>query len=40
MLVDAERASAPPDELIADDDEIAITAITVAELLVGDPKRR
>jgi len=44
MLVSAERAAATLDELIGDDDDIAIAAITVAELLVGvelaSPRRR
>ena len=35
FLVDADRAKASLDDLIADDDEVAIAAITVAELLVG-----
>ena len=35
FLVDADRSKASLDDLIADDDEIAIAAITVAELLVG-----
>jgi tRNA(fMet)-specific endonuclease VapC len=35
FLVDADRSMASLDELIADDDEVAIAAITVAELLVG-----
>jgi tRNA(fMet)-specific endonuclease VapC len=33
--VDADRSSVLFDELIADDDEVAVAAITVAELLVG-----
>jgi tRNA(fMet)-specific endonuclease VapC len=33
--VTAERAGAPLDELIADEDDVAIAAITAAELLVG-----
>lgn len=45
MLVDAERRGAGVlDELIGDDDDVAIAAITVAELVVGvelaDGKRR
>jgi tRNA(fMet)-specific endonuclease VapC len=35
FLVDADRSKASLDELIADDDEVAIAAITIAELLVG-----
>jgi tRNA(fMet)-specific endonuclease VapC len=35
FLVDADRSKAPLDDLIADDDEVAIAAITLAELLVG-----
>jgi tRNA(fMet)-specific endonuclease VapC len=35
FLVDAERRDADLDALIADDDDVAISAITVAELLVG-----
>ena len=35
FLVDADRSKASLDELIADDDEVAIAAITMAELLVG-----
>jgi predicted nucleic acid-binding protein len=35
FLVDAERAGAELDALIADDDDVAIAAVTVAELLVG-----
>lgn len=35
ILVDAERAGADLDELIGDDDDIAIAAITLAELRVG-----
>lgn len=31
----AERTSAPLDDLIGDDDDVALAAITVAELLVG-----
>jgi tRNA(fMet)-specific endonuclease VapC len=35
FLVDADRSKALLDDLIADDDEVAIAAITVAELIVG-----
>jgi tRNA(fMet)-specific endonuclease VapC len=35
FLVDADRSRASLDELIADDDEVAVAAITIAELLVG-----
>ncbi len=35
FLVDAERAEADLDEAIRDEDDVAIAAITVAELLVG-----
>jgi tRNA(fMet)-specific endonuclease VapC len=35
FLIDAERAGAELDELIGDDDDVAISAITVAELEVG-----
>ncbi len=35
FLIDAERSQADLDDLIGDDDDIAIAAITVAELLVG-----
>lgn len=35
FLIDAERGDADLDELIADEDDIAIAAITVAELRVG-----
>jgi tRNA(fMet)-specific endonuclease VapC len=35
FLVDADRSRASLDDLIADDDEVAIAAITIAELLVG-----
>jgi tRNA(fMet)-specific endonuclease VapC len=35
FLVDAERGDASLDDLIADDDDVAIAAITVAELMVG-----
>lgn len=44
MLVAAERGSASPLELIGDDEDVAIAAITAAELLVGvelaDERRR
>lgn len=44
MLVAAERGSAAPLALIGDEDDIAIAAVTAAELLVGvelaDAKRR
>lgn len=44
MLVAAERASAAPLDLIGDDEDVAIAAVTAAELLVGvelaDAKRR
>jgi tRNA(fMet)-specific endonuclease VapC len=44
FLIDAERAESPLDAVIDDDDDIAIAAITVAELFVGvqmaDTKRR
>jgi tRNA(fMet)-specific endonuclease VapC len=44
VLIDAERSGAPLDELIGDDDDVTIAAITAAELLVGveraSPKRR
>jgi tRNA(fMet)-specific endonuclease VapC len=44
FLVDAERGDSALDAVIADDDDVAIAAITVAELLVGvqmaDTKRR
>lgn len=44
FLVDAHRLKASLDELISDDDEVAIAAITIAELVVGvllaDPARR
>lgn len=44
VLVAAERSGVRLDELIADDDDVAIAAVTVAELLVGvglaDGKRR
>ena len=35
FLIDAERAAEDLDALIDDDDDVAIAAITVAELLVG-----
>jgi tRNA(fMet)-specific endonuclease VapC len=35
FLVDADRSKGALDELIADDDEVAVAAVTVAELLVG-----
>ncbi|HEX3867837.1 MAG TPA: PIN domain-containing protein, partial [Gemmatimonadaceae bacterium] len=35
FLVDAERDDSALDRVIADDDDVAIAAITVAELLVG-----
>lgn len=35
FLVDAERAGAELDALIADNDDVAIAAVTLAELLVG-----
>lgn len=35
FLVDAERGAAELDDAIGDDDDVAIAAITVAELLVG-----
>ena len=35
FLIDAERAGDTLDDAIADDDDVAIAAITVAELLVG-----
>lgn len=35
FLIDAERGTSGLDDLIADDDDTAIAAITVAELLVG-----
>jgi tRNA(fMet)-specific endonuclease VapC len=34
-LIDTERRAAQLDSLIADDDDVALAAITVAELLVG-----
>jgi tRNA(fMet)-specific endonuclease VapC len=35
VLVDIERGSADLDQLIADDDDAAMAAVTVAELLLG-----
>lgn len=35
FLIDAERSGAQLDEAIGDDDDVAIAAITIAELLVG-----
>jgi tRNA(fMet)-specific endonuclease VapC len=35
FLVEADRSSSSLDKFIADDDEVAIAAVTVAELLVG-----
>jgi tRNA(fMet)-specific endonuclease VapC len=35
LLVDAERQGTKLDRVVADDDDVAIAAITVAELLVG-----
>lgn len=35
FLIDAERGGANLDEVIDDDDDVAIAAVTVAELLVG-----
>lgn len=35
FLVDADRSKTSLDDLIADDDEVAIAAITLAEMLVG-----
>ncbi|MDA8045923.1 MAG: PIN domain-containing protein [Actinomycetota bacterium] len=44
FLVDADRSGSSLEDLIADDDEVAVAAITIAELLVGvhlaDPGRR
>lgn len=44
MLVAAERGSAAPLDMVGDDEDVAIAAITAAELLVGvelaDAKRR
>ncbi|HWG72944.1 MAG TPA: PIN domain-containing protein [Acidimicrobiales bacterium] len=35
FLVDADRSGSPLDEVVDDDDEVALAAITIAELLVG-----
>jgi tRNA(fMet)-specific endonuclease VapC len=35
FLIDAERGTTGLDELIGDDDDVAIAAITIAELIVG-----
>lgn len=35
FLIDTERASAELDDLLGDDDDVAIAAVTVAELRVG-----
>lgn len=35
FLIDAERGRLDLDEVIADDDDVAIAAVTVAEILVG-----
>lgn len=35
VLIAAERASASTDEVVGDDDDVAMAAVTVAELLVG-----
>lgn len=35
FLIDAERGTSDLDDLIADDDDTAVAAITLAELLVG-----
>lgn len=35
FLIDAERAGAALDELIEDDDDVAVAAVTIAELRVG-----
>ncbi|MGH2799214.1 MAG: PIN domain-containing protein [Thermoleophilaceae bacterium] len=35
VLIDAERASAAIDDLVGDEDDVALAAITAAELLVG-----
>jgi tRNA(fMet)-specific endonuclease VapC len=44
VLIDAERKGATLDRLIADEDDVAIAAVTAAELLVGvelaDPARQ
>ena len=34
-MVDADRSRSSLEELIADDDEVAVAAVTIAELLVG-----
>lgn len=35
FLVDADRSGSALEDLIADDDEVAVAAVTIAELLVG-----
>lgn len=35
FLIDAERGGIDPDDAIDDDDDVAIAAVTVAELIVG-----
>ena len=35
VLIAAERASASTDEVVGDDDDVAMAAVTVAELLAG-----
>jgi tRNA(fMet)-specific endonuclease VapC len=35
VLIAAERASAATDEVVGDDDDVAMAAVSVAELLVG-----
>ena len=35
FLIDAERNAAVLDELIGDEDDVAVAAVTIAELLVG-----
>lgn len=35
FLIDAERAGEDLDDVIADDDDVAVTAVTLAELRVG-----
>lgn len=44
FLIDAERSDAELDDIIHDDDDVAIAAVTVAELRVGvllaDPRRQ
>ena len=35
FLVDADRSEASLDEMLRDDDEVAVAAVTIAELLVG-----